>query len=161
MTSASINTVSKLLVECGKACAEYHDETVRNVKSERIQCDEIWSFTYAKDKNVKDAKAAPSWAGDTWTWTALDADNKLIIGYLVGGRDGGFAMDFMQDVADRVANGLQVQITTDGLKAYLEATEAAFGAQADFAQLIKIYGPAPEGTRRAAASLLTSGMHRH
>lgn len=145
MTGVSINTVSKLLVDAGNACAEYHDEAVRNVSAKRIQCDEIWTFTYAKQKNVKTAKAAPEEAGDTWTWTALDADSKLIVSYLVGGRDAGYAHEFMQDVSERLAN--RVQLTTDGHKAYLEAVEGAFGADVDYAQLVKMYGPAPESAK--------------
>lgn len=140
----SINTVTKLLVEAGEACAAYHDETVRDVKAARVQCDEIWSFTYAKQKNVTDAKAAPEESGDTWTWTALDADSKLIVGYLVGGRDAEYANAFMDDVAERLAN--RVQLTTDGHKAYLEAVEGAFGADVDYAQLVKLYGDAPGKT---------------
>jgi IS1 family transposase len=141
----SINTVSALLVDAGKACAEHHDKTVRGVASKRIQADEIWSFCYAKQKNVADAKAAPVDAGDVWTWTALDADSKLIVSYLVGGRDAGYAYEFMQDVAGRLAN--RVQLTTDGLKSYLEAVEGAFGADVDYAQLVKLYGepPGPAG----------------
>ena len=145
MTGVSINTVSKLLVDAGAACAAFHDEAVRGVKAQRVQCDEIWSFTYAKQKNVKDAKAAPEGAGDTWTWTALDADSKLIVSYLVGGRDGEYAMAFMDDVASRLAN--RVQMTTDGHRAYLEAIEGAFGCDVDYAQLIKIYGSAPESAK--------------
>lgn len=145
MTGVSINTVSKLLVDAGKACAAFHDETVRNVKAKRVQCDEIWSFTYAKQKNVKHAKAAPVEAGDTWTWTALDADSKLIVSYLVGGRDSEYAAAFMDDVASRLAT--RVQMTTDGHRAYLDAVEGAFGADVDYAQLIKIYGSAPESAK--------------
>ncbi len=145
ITGVSINTVSKLLVDAGKACATFHDETVRGVKCKRIQCDEIWSFTYAKAKNVGDAKAAPEQAGDTWTWTALDADTKLIVSHFVGGRDGECAMWFMDDVAKRLVT--RVQMTTDGHKAYLEAVEGAFGADVDYAQLVKIYGASPESTK--------------
>lgn len=145
MTGVSINTVSKLLVDAGKACAAYHDEAVRAVKAQRVQCDEIWSFTYAKQKNVPTAKAAPDQAGDTWTWTALDADSKLIVSYLVGGRDSEYAMAFMDDVASRLAD--RVQMTTDGHKAYLEAVEGAFGCDVDYAQLIKMYGAAPEAVK--------------
>ena len=97
----SINTVAKLLVDAGKACAAFHDEKVRGVTAIRVQCDEIWSFTYAKQKNVKSAKAAPEEAGDTWTWTALDADTKLIVSWLVGGRDAEYANAFMDDLAAR------------------------------------------------------------
>ena len=139
LTGASKNTVAKLLVDAGKACAAYHDATVRNVKSARVQVDEIWSFTYAKQKNVATAKDAPEGAGDTWTWTALDADSKMILSYFVGGRDGECAMWFIDDLASRLAN--RVQLTSDGHRAYLEAVEGAFGADVDYAQLVKIYGP--------------------
>jgi IS1 family transposase len=142
----SINTVTKLLVDAGKACADFHEENVRGVKARRIQCDEIWSFTYAKQKNVAKAKAAPEVAGDTWTWTALEADTKLIVSWLVGGRDAEYADAFMQDVADRLAN--RVQLTTDGHKAYLEAVEGAFGADVDYAQLVKLYGESTEAQKR-------------
>ena len=141
----SINTVTKLLIEVGEACAEYHNENVRNVTASRVQCDEIWSFCYAKKKNVATAKSAPEFAGDVWTWTALDADSKLIVSYLVGGRDGGYALECMDDVKARLAN--RVQLTTDGHKAYLEAVEEVFGADVDYAQLIKLYGAAPESAK--------------
>lgn len=147
VADVSINTVSKLLIDAGEACAAYHDEHVRGVRADRIQCDEIWSFCYAKAKNVPNAKSAPEEAGDVWTWTAIDADSKLIVSYLVGGRDGGYAMDFMLDVASRLEN--RVQLTTDGHKAYLEAAEAAFGGDVDYAQLIKLYGmPVGQGNER-------------
>ena len=138
LTGASKITVSKLLCDAGKACAAYHDEHVRNLKSKRLQLDEIWAFVYAKQKNVANAKAAPDGAGDIWTWTALDADSKLIASYFVGGRDGECAMWFVDDLRSRLAN--RVQITSDGHKAYLEAVEGAFGGDVDYAQLIKIYG---------------------
>ncbi len=145
LTGVSFNTVAKLLIDAGKVCADYHDENVRNVKAARIQCDEIWSFTYAKQKNVKTAKAAPEKAGDTWTWTAIDADSKLIVSYLVGGRDSEYAMEFMDDLCSRLSN--RVQLTTDGHKAYLEAVEGAFGGDIDYAMLIKLYGAAPESAK--------------
>ncbi len=138
LTGASKNTVAKLLIDAGKACAAYHDANVRNVKAARVQVDEIWSFTYAKQKNVATAKDAPEGAGDTWTWTALDADSKMIVSYLVGGRDAEYAMWFMDDLASRLAN--RVQLTSDGHRAYLEAVEGAFGAEVDYAQLVKMYG---------------------
>ena len=139
VADVSINTVSKLLVEAGEACLILHDETVRNVKASRIQCDEIWSFCHAKAKNVATAKAAPEGAGDVWTWTAIDADTKLIVSYFVGDRSGESAMVLMDDLQARLAN--RVQLTTDGHKAYLEAVEGAFGSDVDFAQLVKLYGP--------------------
>ena len=139
VVDVSINTVSKILVEAGEACLILHDETVRNVKASRIQCDEIWSFCHAKQKNVAAAKAAPEGAGDVWTWTAIDADSKLIVSYYVGDRSGQSAMCLMDDLQARLAN--RVQLTTDGHKAYLEAVEGAFGGDVDFAQLVKLYGP--------------------
>jgi IS1 family transposase len=139
VADVSINTVSKILVEAGEACLILHDETVRNVKASRIQCDEIWSFCHAKQKNVAAAKAAPEGAGDVWTWTAIDADSKLIVSYYVGDRSGQSAMCLMDDLQARLAN--RVQLTTDGHKAYLEAVEGAFGGDVDFAQLVKLYGP--------------------
>lgn len=138
LTGASKNTVAKLLIDAGKACAVYHDANVRGLKTARVQVDEIWSFTYAKQKNVAAAKAAPDHAGDTWTWTAIDADSKMIVSYLVGGRDAEYAMWFMDDLASRLAN--RVQLTSDGHRAYLEAVEGAFGCDVDYAQLVKMYG---------------------
>lgn len=138
VTGTSINTVTKLMVYAGNAAREFHNERVQGVEAERVQCDEIWSFCYAKAKNVATAKAAPEEAGDTWTWTALDSDSKMIISYLVGGRDSLYAKAFMDDLADRLAN--RVQLTTDGHKAYLEAVEGAFGADVDYAMLVKLYG---------------------
>ena len=146
VASVSINTVSKLLVEAGQACIAIHNEQVQGVVAQRVQCDEIWSFTYAKQKNVKNAKDAPEGAGDTWTWTALDSDSKLIISFLVGGRDAEYAMEFMDDLRARLTT--RVQLTTDGHRAYLGAVEGAFGADVDYAQLVKIYGAAPEGPQR-------------
>ena len=146
VAGVSINTVTKLLIRAGEACAAYHDEHVRSVRAQRIQCDEIWSFVYAKQKNVGRAQAAPEQAGDIWTWTAIDADSKLIVSYLVGGRDSGYAAEFMEDVAQRLAH--RVQLTTDGHKAYLDAVEDAFGCEVDYAQLVKLYGVPPEAERR-------------
>lgn len=142
VTGKSKNTISKLLIAAGKACAAYHEANVRDLRTTRVEVDEIWSFTYAKQKNVKTAKAAPANAGDTWTWTAIDADSKMIVSYLVGGRDAEYAMWFMDDLRSRLAN--RVQLTSDGHKSYLEAVEGAFGADVDYAQLIKLYGNAPE-----------------
>ena len=138
LADVSFNTVAKILVDAGKVCADLHDELVQGVTSSRVQCDEVWSFTYAKQKNVKKAKAAPAEAGDTWTWTALDSDSKLIVSWLVGGRDSEYAIEFMDDLRSRLAN--RVQLTTDGHKAYLEAVEGAFGGDVDYAQLVKLYG---------------------
>jgi len=141
VADVSINTVAKILADAGAACERFHDLTVRNIRSKRIQCDEIWSFVCSKQKNVAGAKAVPEGAGDCWTWTALDADTKLMVAWAVGGRDAGEASGFMNDVADRLAT--RVQLTTDGHKPYLSAVEGAFGADIDYAQLIKLYGDAP------------------
>lgn len=132
----SINTVTKLLVDTGKECEKFHNEMVVNVKARRVQADEIWSFVYSKEKNVP--QGMEDKAGDVWTWTALDADSKLIVSWFVGNRDLESAHIFMQDVAGRLAN--RVQLTTDGHKAYLQAVDEAFGGDIDFAQLVKIYG---------------------
>lgn len=140
LADVSFNTVLKLLPQVGKACEKFHNETVRGVKSETIQCDEIWSFVYSKQKNVPAGKEDV--AGDVWTWTALDADTKLIISWNVGQRDFITATDFMADVKSRLAN--RVQLTTDGFKSYLQAVDDAFEGEVDYAQLVKIYGT-PEG----------------
>ncbi|QOZ23787.1 IS1 family transposase [Bradyrhizobium sp. CCBAU 51753] len=133
ITGASINTVTKLLVDAGEACAAFHDATVRNVPSKAVQCDEIWSFSYAKNKNVKFAKAD---AGDVWTWTAIDADSKLIVSWHVGDRGAHTGTAFLHDLKARLAN--RVQLTTDGHKAYLKAVLDA-GFDADYAMLNKIF----------------------
>jgi IS1 family transposase len=145
MTGIAKGTILSLLADLGRVCAEYHDEHVRNVAAKHIQCDEIWSFCYGKDKNVSEEKKAAG-AGSLWTWTALDADSKLIVSYLCGGRDAAWARSFMEDVASRLTT--RVQITTDGHRAYVEAVEGAFGMDVDYAMLIKLYGsPAAPDTR--------------
>ena len=141
----SINTVTKMLVDMGRFCAGYHDANVRGVKSKRVQVDEIWSFTAAKQKNVIGMKTPIDGAGDTWTWTALDADSKLIVAHFVGGRDAHCAKAFINDLAGRLAN--RVQLTSDGHAPYLQAVEGAFGADVDYAQLVKIYGTSPESAK--------------
>lgn len=141
VTGVSINTVTKLLEDAGEACIAMHDERVRNVKSRRLQCDEIWSFNYCKKVMLPLAKAAPEKAGDVWTWTAIDADSKLIVSYLVGDRDGEHALAFIQDMAERITD--RPQITTDGLASYVSAIDEIFGLDVDFAQLIKVYGENP------------------
>jgi IS1 family transposase len=145
VADVSINTVSKLLVDAGKACAAFHDEKVRGVKARRVPVDEIWSFTAAKQKNVPGMKNPVAGAGDTWTWTALDADSKLIVTWLVGGRDSDYAIAFMDDLRDRLAN--RVQLTSDGHRAYLEAVEGAFGGDVDYAMLVKLYGAVSESAK--------------
>ena len=142
VVGCSINTVTKLLVDAGEACLDFHDETVRGLKSERVECDEIWSFCYAKQKNAEGSDM-PDFAGDVWTWTSIDADSKLICNWFVGGRDAEFANHFMQDLAARLNN--RVQMTTDGHKVYLNAINDAFGNDIDYAQLVKLYGNQPQG----------------
>jgi IS1 family transposase len=156
LADVSLNTVTKLLVDLGAACERFHDERVRNVRVRRLQADEIWCFVGAKAKNVSAEKKLEGW-GDVWTWTGLDADTKLCVSYLVGGRDGGWALDFMKDCASRIKG--RVQITTDGHRAYLEAVEDAFGADVDYAQLQKIYGaPAENDTRYSPATCIGCEM---
>ncbi|HEX3986316.1 MAG TPA: IS1 family transposase [Acidobacteriaceae bacterium] len=146
MTGIARNTITKLLVDLGQACMEYHDEKVRNVKVKRLQCDEIWAYVGAKARNVSAAKKEIGW-GDVWTWVGLDADTKLVVSYLVGGRGAGWARDFMMDCAARIAG--TPQITTDAHKPYLKAVEEAFGGDADYAMLHKIFGaPTSEEQRR-------------
>ena len=145
MTGVAKGTILKLLADLGSACAAYHDEHVRGVGTRRIQCDEIWSFCYGKERNVSEEQKAAG-AGSVWTWTAIDADTKLIVSYLCGGRDAAWANSFMEDVASRLTT--RVQITTDGHSAYAEAVEGAFGMDVDYAMLIKLYGsPAVFDTR--------------
>jgi IS1 family transposase len=144
LADCSINTVTKLLVDAGTACAVYQDKTLRNLPCKRVQVDEIWSFIYAKQRNVPEGMEDK--AGDVWTWTAICADTKLVPSFLVGGRDSGYAMEFIQDLAGRLAS--RIQLTSDGHKPYLEAVDSAFAGEVDFAQIIKIYGQAPEGQRR-------------
>jgi IS1 family transposase len=145
MADVSINTVTKLLVDVADAAYGYHDRAVRNVHCRRVQADEIWCFVGAKQKNASPDQKAAGW-GDVWTWTAIDADTKLCVSSLVGGRDGWWAKEFMQDVASRIRG--RVQLTTDGHKAYLDAVEDAFGADVDYAQLQKIYGASDEPEKR-------------
>jgi len=144
IVDVSINTVTKLLVEVGQACQKFHDETVVNVNAKRVQCDEIWSFVYAKEKNVERSdKSKEEGAGDAWTWVGIDAESKLVLSFYVGNRDAASANDFMHDIASRLRN--RMQLTTDGFKPYLKAVESAFDDEIDFAQLVKIYG-SPEGS---------------
>jgi len=137
MTGVSKPTVLKLLADLGSACYAYHDANVRGLKSKRVQCDEIWSFVGAKMKNTSEEKLAQGW-GDAWTWTAIDADSKLMVSYLVGQRGPQWAHAFMQDVASRIDS--RIQLTTDGLRMYGDAVEGVFGMDVDYAMLIKLYG---------------------
>lgn len=145
LANVSINTVTKLLVDLGEASVEYHHKNIRNVRVRRLQCDEIWSFVGAKAKNVRPERRGAGW-GDIWTWVAIDADSKLCVSYLVGGRDGWWAREFMNDCAKRIVG--RVQITTDGHRVYLDAVEDAFGMDVDYAQLQKIYGAVEENDTR-------------
>ena len=158
ITRTSINTVTKLLVDAGRACAEFHDAAVRGVPARRVQVDEAWAFTYAKAKNVAAAKAAPEGAGDTWTWTALDADSKLIVSWLVGPRDGQSAYIFMDDLASRLRH--RVQLTADGLGAYVGAVEDVFGADVDFGQLVKVYSQPGTDEQRRYSPAYCKAAHR-
>ena len=159
IAGVSINTVTKLMVEAGEACAAYHDEAVRNVQARKVQCDEIWAFCYAKERNVARAKAAPKGAGDVWTWTAIEADSKMILSWQVGDRTSATAIEFMDDLRKRLAN--RVQLTTDGHKAYLEAVEGAFGGDVDYAMLVKLYGESPEAEKRySPATCIGTRKHR-
>ena len=146
VTGASKNTVAKLLADVGQACAAYHDQHVRGLTSKRVQMDEIWSFVYAKQDNVKRAKNAPADAGDVWTWTAIDADSKLLVSFLVGDRTTDSALRFVDDLRSRLSN--RVQLTSDGHRPYLAAVDTVFGDDVDYAMLNKIYGAAPGGERR-------------
>ena len=152
MTGVAKNTIVKLLAELGTACANYQDEVFRNLNCKRIQCDEIWSFCHAKAKNVPEEKRGVLGFGDVWTWVAIDADTKLVPCWHVGRRDGRAAYEFIKDLESRLAN--RVQLTTDGHKPYLEAVEAAFGSEVDYAMLVKIYGKPQEEIRYSPAQCL-------
>jgi IS1 family transposase len=153
IVGCSINTVTKLLEDAGAACAAHHDANVRGLTAKRIQCDEIWAFCYAKNKNVKTSVAAPDGAGDVWTWTAIDADSKLIVSYLVGGRDAEYATEFMLDVKSRLSN--HVQLSTDGHKPYMQAVEHAFDWAIDYAMIVKHYGSDVLGNGRYSSPVCT------
>jgi IS1 family transposase len=153
MTGAAKNTVTKLLVDIGSACASYHDANVKNLSCKRIQCDEIWAFVYSKQKNVPDDKKGEFGFGDVYTWTGMDADSKLMVSWLVGKRDASYGEVFMNDLANRLTH--RVQLTTDGHKTYLEAVESAFGGSIDYAMLIKLYGTPAEGEVRYSPAVCT------
>ncbi|MGA3031839.1 MAG: IS1 family transposase [Terracidiphilus sp.] len=156
MTGAAKGTVLRLLADLGTACAAYHNKHVRGVTTQRIQADEVWSFCGAKMKNASEDKVAQGW-GDVWTWVALDADSKLIVSYLVGQRGAYWADRFLKDVASRVSN--RVQLTTDGHHVYVDAVVRAFGAQVDYAMLIKLYGnPASPETRYSPGECIGTEM---
>lgn len=144
IAGCSINTVTKLLVEIGEACAWYQDKNLRNLPCKRVQVDEIWSFVYSKQKNVPEGMETE--AGDIWTWTAIDADTKLIPSWRIGSRDAATAHDFIGDLAGRMTD--RIQLTSDGFKKYENAVEAAFGPDVDYAMLVKVYGDTVEGQKR-------------
>jgi IS1 family transposase len=151
MTGASKNTIVKLLADAGNACAEYQDRTLRNLPCKRIQADEIWSFVYAKEKNVPEKMRGQFGIGDVWTWTTLCADTKLVPAFFVGPRDADSANYIMRDVARRLTN--RVQLTTDGFHCYLDAVDAAFPHGIDYAMLVKLYGLDPMAEKRYSPSI--------
>jgi IS1 family transposase len=145
MTGVAKGTILRLLAEVGAACEEFHNATMRNIPAQRVQIDEIWSFVGAKQKNVTPEMAAERICGDVWTFTAIEAQTKLVISWMVGRRDAGFASEFLQDVAGRLSN--RIQLTTDGHKMYLNAIIDAFADDIDYAQLVKVFGADPDGAR--------------
>lgn len=146
LTGASKNTVIKLLVDAGHACAAYQDRVLRDLPCKRVQVDEIWSFVYTKMDNLSKATAAPLDAGDVWTWTAICADTKLLCSFYIGDRTYASARPFMEDLKDRLAN--RVQLTSDGHRAYIVAVRQAFGEDIDYAMLQKLYGAEPHAETR-------------
>jgi len=155
MADCSINTVTKLLVDVGTACAKYQDETLRNLSCQRIQCDEIWSFCYCKDKNVPEENRGELGYGDVYTWTALCADTKLVPSFMVGKRSAEYGNAFMLDLASRLKD--RVQMTTDGHRVYLNAVERAFGCDIDYAMLVKIYGSTSVEEQRRYSPVVCTG----
>jgi IS1 family transposase len=154
LTGVAKGTILRLLAEVGSACAKYQDEAIRNVAAHRVQIDEIWSFVGAKQKNVTAENAARGAVGDVWTFVAIDAQSKLVLSWLVGLRDAGCATDFMQDVAARLAN--RIQLTTDGHRMYLSAVDDAFGSDIDYATIQKVYGSDPDGQKRYSPAKILS-----
>ena len=157
MFGASKITILRLLADAGTLAAQYHDLTVCDLTTRRVQADEIWAFVGAKQRNVPEAARGQFGVGDVWTWQAIDADSKLVISYMLGLRSGGYAKDFMADVASRLAN--KVQLTTDGLSGYLDAVDDAFGGEIDYAQLVKVYGPDKSGPGRYSPPEVISVTH--
>jgi IS1 family transposase len=159
LADVSFNTTAKLFVDAAKACADYQDKAFRNLTCKRLQLDEIWSFVYAKQKNVPASKRGDPGVGDVWTWVAIDADTKLVPSWRIGDRGSQTAIAFTDDLASRLAS--RVQITTDGHKAYLEAIEGSFGADVDYAMLVKIYGADAAGEKRySPAECIGAVKHR-
>lgn len=161
LADCSINTVTKLLADVGAACAEYQDKTLRNLPCKRIQCDEIWSFVYAKERNASEAMKAAGEAGDVWTWTAICADTKLMPCWAVGARNAAVANEFMNDLAERLTH--RVQLSTDGNRTYLDAVKEAFVGEIDYAMLVKQYGAAPgvEAARRYSPAECTGAIKQN
>src|SRR4030042_296428 len=159
ITGTAKGTVLRLLAEVGEACAKYQDEHLRNLTCRRIQCDEIWSFCYAKEKNVPQEVRGTFGYGDVWTWTALDADTKLVPSWAIGSRGADAANEFLHDLADRLAH--RIQLTTDGHKVYLNAVENVFGIDIDYAMLVKVYGKTTkeEETRYSPATCMGTETH--
>ena len=159
ITGVAKNTIVKLITDLGAACSKYQDEHIRNIRARRVQCDEIWSFVGSKEKNTSIEKKAHGW-GDCWTWTALDADTKLMISFRLGARSLNTASDFMHDVAERLAG--RIQLTTDGNRVYIEAVESAFQDEIDYAMLRKLYGADPEApeTRYSPAKCIGCDMKK-
>jgi len=159
IADVSINTVTKLLVDAGTACLAFQDEAIRNVRSNRVQCDEIWSFCQSKEKNVVEENKSALGYGDCYTWTAIDADTKLAISWLVGRRDVEYAETFMADLASRLAD--RIQLTTDGYGPYINAVEKMFGGAIDYAMLVKIYdGEGKEGQKRYSQACFVNAEKR-
>ncbi|CAJ0783350.1 IS1 family transposase [Ralstonia chuxiongensis] len=161
ISGASKMTVLKLLADAGEACAKFHDETVRGLKCKRVECDEVWSFVYCKEKNVSRAKTAPQEAGDAWTWTALDVDTKLMVSYLVANRDAASAQAFTDDLCARIDDSVCPQVTTDGLKLYVTAMFESFGAGVDYAQLVKMYGDVPDSAKGRYSPAECTGIKKN
>jgi IS1 family transposase len=159
LSGVSRTTSLKLLADAGQAFADYQDLTLVNLACKRVQVDEAWAFCYAKQKNVRRAKAAPIGAGDIWTWIGLDADTKLVVSWYVGGRDSDAASTFLEDLAPRLKT--RVQLTSDGHGAYLQAVDGAFGGEIDYAVLVKVYGPAPEVPRRYSPPVCIGAKRHH
>jgi IS1 family transposase len=153
MTGISKVTILKLLNELGEACSKFHDREVRDLPARRIQVDEVWAFCQCKQKNVKPEKLGEFGYGDVWTWTAIDADTKLMVSWMIGTRDGGAASEFMNDVSARLTN--RVQLTSDGHSSYLDAVNDAFGTNVDYAQLVKMFGPTIPGPARYSPAACT------
>ena len=160
IADVSYNTVCKLFSDAGRVCADYQDKALRNLPCKRLQLDEIWSFVYAKAKNVESAKKAPQDAGDAWTWVAICADSKLVPSWRIGDRSTETAKAFVSDLASRLRN--RVQITTDGHKPYIEAIEGAFGADVDYSMLVKVYGETGvTGPERKYSPGICNGAIKH